>query len=394
MEKENSAKNYCIKCILKETLHLEPHLMTKNIKKILTKLLKEKVGNKCIKDGYVLKDSVNIVKYSIGEMFAAHFTGCVRYTILYTADLYNPCEKMDILCTIVNKNKMGILAEAGFHPTDLPAPISILLSKQHHLESDTFKELDIGKEIMINVIGKRFELNDKQIFVIGKLNNMTVLAGGANKKNIEFNSENINKLIVSPWLTDGLPKTLEAVKISSVNIPSDIKFKFQKIIDRLYSNPDWNSFEHSQKVTEFFKESKFSPLFAEEVISAINQLSNEKNLTETEALDNWYKLTDIERKNYIIISESTIIIQNTLNYTPSSSLGLFTPASTAVDDNENENENDSINDVSDIDSQDGGGEFSDEEFFDNDNDNDNDIDIDVVSDEDNEINVMRTYIKL
>ena len=126
-------KQLFYKLYVTKYIHIRPSNINKNLKINLLENLKDKVGNKCIKEGYVLKDSIKIVKYSAGIIHAAHFNGDIRYKIIYTAQIYNPVEKTEIICNIVNKNKMGILAEAG---EISPAPISILVSKQHHNGKD------------------------------------------------------------------------------------------------------------------------------------------------------------------------------------------------------------------------------------------------------------------
>ena len=182
-------EDIAIKCILTEIIHLKMNKIP-NIKDALLDILKKKIGNKCIKDGFVIENSIEIIKYSIGEIIADHFTGEVRYKVLYTAYVYNPPENSEITCTVKNKNKMGILAEAGFINESIPSPLSILLSKQHHINNDLFNSINVGDIITIKVIGKRFELYEQQIFIIGKLLNIGNILQSCGKKIFTVNKIN------------------------------------------------------------------------------------------------------------------------------------------------------------------------------------------------------------
>ena len=301
MDKLNSS-SYCVKCVLKHNIHLKPNEIKKgfNIKEVLKNQLINKVGDRCVKDGYVVGDSIEIIKYSIGELCTSHFTGDIRFSILYTALIYNPSEKDQLTCKIINKNKMGILAEAG---VGNPAPISILLSKQHHPEKDIFKDLDVGKIIHITVIGKRYELNDKQIFVIGKLINSSNLAGGA-KISItkKMSKEDLNHLLVSPWLTNGLPKEINFNK----DLPEEITNKFKKIVNRLYEIENWEDFTYEEKVAKFFNESNYSPLFSDVAANAIVNMG--------EGIDAWYKISNKNRDEFMELQIDND--NNTNTYTP------------------------------------------------------------------------------
>jgi hypothetical protein len=59
-------------------------------------------------------------------------------------------------------NKLGLLAELG--------PLMIIIPKEIHNNKDVFKDIKIGDEIELLIIGKTFELNSKKISVYAKLN--------------------------------------------------------------------------------------------------------------------------------------------------------------------------------------------------------------------------------
>jgi len=89
---------------------------------------------------------------------------------------------------IIKMNKLGLLAELG--------PLMIIVPKEIHSNKDAFKDIKIGDEIELLIIGKTFELNSKKISVYAKLS-----TGGANKMKMtvrkgEKNTQNTANKVV------------------------------------------------------------------------------------------------------------------------------------------------------------------------------------------------------
>jgi len=134
--------------------------------------LKEKVEGVCIDEGYIKPDSVKIIKKSIGMLLGSRFTGDITYDVYYSAIICNPLIGNIILCKVKFINKLGILANNG--------PLSIIIGRQMHTNED-FNNININDIIKVEVITKKFSLNDKEIRVIAKIWNEK----SSNKKNIK-----------------------------------------------------------------------------------------------------------------------------------------------------------------------------------------------------------------
>ena len=161
--------NLFTKMELTDKIMLVPNNSINNLDLHIQQKLKEKVGNKCMKDGYVLKNSISILKRSIGKINSSFFNGSINYNIIYSATICNPKKGAFITVQYVDHNKMGILAvKEG-------TPLNIVIPTKLHKDKTLFKQIDeklqnnIDIELTIQVIGKRFEKNDSEIFVIGKL---------------------------------------------------------------------------------------------------------------------------------------------------------------------------------------------------------------------------------
>jgi DNA-directed RNA polymerase subunit E'/Rpb7 len=135
--------------------------ITRNLNTSLEEMLKRELEGKCIADGYVQKDSIRLLKRTIGQISGNHFTGKVCYDLMYSANICNPAVGTIIKSRISNINKLGFLAESG--------PLIILVAKQFYENKEGFKDIEVGMDVMVEVIAKRFQLNDTKLEIIGKV---------------------------------------------------------------------------------------------------------------------------------------------------------------------------------------------------------------------------------
>jgi DNA-directed RNA polymerase subunit E'/Rpb7 len=135
----------------------------KNLKETITKKLKKEYEGKCIVEGYIQKDSCQIVSYSSGLIKGVN----IIYDVVFRCKTCFPVEGMNINCIAINITKSaGIRAEIA----DIsPSPAVIFITRDHHYNDDYFSQIKEGDRFSATVIGQRFELNDKFISIIAKL---------------------------------------------------------------------------------------------------------------------------------------------------------------------------------------------------------------------------------
>ena len=156
---------------LKEKIVLSPNQIRNitddnDLKNLLENLLKRKISNRCIKQGYVDGNSIEIISRTIGLINSSHLNGSISYNIIYKANICNPKKGQILNAEVSEYNNMGILAKIS---TILVIVIPKHLHKNKEIFKD-FKDLENNKyTIKIEVVGKRFDLNKKSIFVIAKL---------------------------------------------------------------------------------------------------------------------------------------------------------------------------------------------------------------------------------
>jgi DNA-directed RNA polymerase subunit E'/Rpb7 len=123
------------------------------------KQLKSNVGDKCIKEGFVEGNTIDIIKRSLGQVDAIHFNGRICYDICYSAKICNPIEGTKLEGKITDINKMGALVKIG--------PLSIVLPKQYHSNPAIFSKINKDSTVILTIVGTKFELYDTEIEAVG-----------------------------------------------------------------------------------------------------------------------------------------------------------------------------------------------------------------------------------
>jgi DNA-directed RNA polymerase subunit E'/Rpb7 len=161
MEKKD---NIYLQTLATYRIYINSSKITRNIDTYLENNIKNEMEGKCRPEGYVRPGSVHLLKRSIGSIIGSHFTGKVSYDIVYSTDICNPAVGNIITARITNINKLGFLAENG--------PLMIIVPKMYYENKETeFRELAVDQEVKIEVVAKRFQLNDNKIEIFGKIYN-------------------------------------------------------------------------------------------------------------------------------------------------------------------------------------------------------------------------------
>ena len=143
---------------LKESITADQ--INQDINTILLEKIKDKIGDKCHKEGFIKKDSITIIERTIGIIISSHFNGDIVYNLKLNVQICNPVQGNEILCRIKGKNNMGIIASNDI--------LVIALTKLHHTDISLFENLQEQDVIKISVICSQYEYNDKNIQVIGQ----------------------------------------------------------------------------------------------------------------------------------------------------------------------------------------------------------------------------------
>ena len=134
-----------------------------NIKQNLERLIVSKTEGKCIVEGFIRPDSVHILTYSSGKVNS----GSVEFQTTYECMICYPVDGMLVKCVCNTITKAGIHAEVVDQKGNVP--ITVFVARDHHINNDLFDRVVENANLIVSVIGVRFELNDSTICAIGKL---------------------------------------------------------------------------------------------------------------------------------------------------------------------------------------------------------------------------------
>lgn len=174
-EKKDEVFGIYIKSVLEKKITLDITEIGANIEEILKKKLCDTYQGKCIPEGYIKPGSIKITTHSNGMII----TDYIEFHVIFECFICNPVEGQLIECTSKTITKAGIHAEVK---DDDNIPLQIFIAKDHHIMDYYFSTIKENMNILVKVIGIRFELNDPYICVIAKLSEKTE-DKGKNKSN-------------------------------------------------------------------------------------------------------------------------------------------------------------------------------------------------------------------
>jgi DNA-directed RNA polymerase subunit E'/Rpb7 len=167
---------------------LNPRFLDVDFAKYIEKIVKNNVEGRCIREGYVVPGTTIVLERSMGNLNNNQFNGNIIYDVKIGVKICNIPVNSVVKAPIIKMNKLGLLAELG--------PLMIIVPKEIHSNKDAFKDIKIGDEIELLIIGKTFELNSKKISVYARLN-----TGGLQKMKVgvrkgEKNTQNTANKVV------------------------------------------------------------------------------------------------------------------------------------------------------------------------------------------------------
>jgi DNA-directed RNA polymerase subunit E'/Rpb7 len=153
---------YLSRKITIDVIHVNSQLM-----ETLLSILKHEVEGKCIPEGYVRPNSVRIFTISAAIPNQTY----VEYTVIYRADICYPLENRVVKCVVKTITTAGIHARVheNYDIENPHCPITVFVARDHHNTNEKIAAVEPGKEIRVEIIGVKYELNDTCIFAIGLL---------------------------------------------------------------------------------------------------------------------------------------------------------------------------------------------------------------------------------
>lgn len=162
--KEDSLRSIYSRCLITKPVVLNIKLIRgDDLNKTLKSAISSAFEGKCAVEGYVKPESCEIVSYSCGVVERGN---SICFMVAFECFVCFPVEGQNIECVVKNVTKAGIRAELR---SDDKSPIVVFIARDHYYKDDAFSDVKVDDPIGVTVIGQRFELNDKYVSIIGKL---------------------------------------------------------------------------------------------------------------------------------------------------------------------------------------------------------------------------------
>lgn len=133
------------------------------ITKRIENFINNKYGNKCIEEGFLLKDSIKIITRSKGKIDGTTLGKLVSYQVEFKGKICMPADGDILKVKISNINNFGL--QCNEYPLEIYIPINL------HNNKTLFNQLKKGDTIDIIVCNANFKINTDKIIVIAKLKN-------------------------------------------------------------------------------------------------------------------------------------------------------------------------------------------------------------------------------
>ena len=151
------------RAVLSQKVQLPFILVGTNVETTIRHTISSKIEGKCIVEGYVRPGSIKIITISSGTLQGRF----IEFDVVFECSICCPVEGMQIKCYAKNITQAGIRAFTNLDEKN--SPVIIYVSRDHHSTNEYFNSIKEKDAIRIRVIGQRFELNDKQVSIIGEL---------------------------------------------------------------------------------------------------------------------------------------------------------------------------------------------------------------------------------
>ena len=159
--------SYITEQVLQNKLILSSNDINNDINNMIKLKLKEQVEGKCNSNGYVVNDSVKVIKRNLGEVKTNNGKSEIKYLITYKAKIISLTPGDEVEVYVNNINKMGVLSYIKLNMKDTEtfedSPVIIMIPKEYFTDSNrNFNDITVGQTLNVVILGSRDKyLSDK-----------------------------------------------------------------------------------------------------------------------------------------------------------------------------------------------------------------------------------------
>ena len=155
--------------LLTTSINVDMKNIKGDINEMIYKLLKKKYEGVCNKDGYIQKDSLQIMNRSIGSVKTINNTSYIVYEITYKANIYSPVKGSKLDITVNSITKMGIIGYLKHKDDDTieNSPFIIIVPREYFKDGNV-DEYEINSKLKVQIEDSRIKYMSKNIQIVAK----------------------------------------------------------------------------------------------------------------------------------------------------------------------------------------------------------------------------------
>lgn len=153
------------------TIQLSPADLVADFEQVLLHKVRASLEGVCSRFGYIRPGSISIIRRSTGSFVKQHFNGHIKFDMVCKAEVCNPCIGSVFEAVVKNKNALGIHAESNLKDDGRDETVMDIIIPKRSVGIVSTVNLDnvqVGDKIFVEVLGKRYQLNDTKISIIGR----------------------------------------------------------------------------------------------------------------------------------------------------------------------------------------------------------------------------------
>lgn len=153
------------------SIQLSPADLIADFEEVILQRVRATLEGVCSRYGYIRPGSISILKRSAGSFVKQHFNGHIKFEMICRAEVCNPNVGARFQAVVKNKNALGIHAESVVKNNGKDETIlDIIIPKRSVgiVSTISLEDVQIGDKIYVEVLGKRYQLNDKKISIIAR----------------------------------------------------------------------------------------------------------------------------------------------------------------------------------------------------------------------------------
>mgnify|MGYP001354482623 CR=1 FL=1 len=164
-------KSKYITSILSTTnVNIHPSDLSSDINQMILLNLKKRYEGVCNKDGYIIKDSIQLINRSIGQIKTINNISFINFNVTYSSDIIYPSIDSEYETYVETINKVGIISYIKLNEDDtLKDSPYIVITPKEYVDDKVFESIKVNDAITVKVKSFRIKYASQQIQIVSEL---------------------------------------------------------------------------------------------------------------------------------------------------------------------------------------------------------------------------------